>query len=162
MAGALEGIRVVEIGVWVAGPAAGCVLGDWGADVVKIEPPGLGDPARMFSKMLGADLPFNPPFEMDNRNKRSIVLDLTKEEGKALAYELIDSADVFVSNVRPAALRRLGFDAETLMARNPRLIARHWPPSGWLRCRIRSPYSSRMRGVPSELPPSNTSTSIGS
>jgi len=54
MPGPLEGIRVVELGVWVAGPAAGCILADWGADVVKIEPPGIGDPARTFSRMLGA------------------------------------------------------------------------------------------------------------
>ena len=56
MPGPLEGVRVVELGVWVAGPAAAGVLSDWGADVVKIEPPGLGDPARSFSSMLGGDL----------------------------------------------------------------------------------------------------------
>jgi len=122
MPGPLQGVRVVEIGVWVAGPAAGCILGDWGADVIKIEPPGVGDPARLFSKMLGGDMPFNPPFEMDNRNKRSITLDLARDEGRALALELIDDADVFVSNVRPAALARLGLDPETLMKRNPRLV----------------------------------------
>jgi len=122
MAGPLEGIKVVEVGVWVAGPAAGCILGDWGADVIKIEPPGLGDPARSFSKMLGADLPFNAPFEMDNRNKRSIVIDLQSESGLALALELIDQADVFISNVRTAALARLGLDPDTLTARNPRLV----------------------------------------
>ena len=77
MPGPLEGVKVIELGVWVAGPAAGGILADWGADVIKIEPPGLGDPARSFAKMLGGDLPFNPPFEMDNRSKRSIVLDLT-------------------------------------------------------------------------------------
>ena len=75
--GPLEGIRVVELGVWVAGPAAGCVLADWGADVVKIEPTKVGDPARTFSRMLGGDLSLNPPFEMDNRGKRSIALDLS-------------------------------------------------------------------------------------
>jgi crotonobetainyl-CoA:carnitine CoA-transferase CaiB-like acyl-CoA transferase len=122
MPGPLEGIKVVEIGVWVAGPAAGCILADWGADVIKIEPPGLGDPARSFSKMLGADLPFNAPFEMDNRNKRSIVIDLRDERGLALALELIDQADVFVSNVRPAALARLGLDPDTLSQRDPRLV----------------------------------------
>ena len=58
MGGPLEGIKVVEMGVWVAGPAAGGILADWGADVVKIEPPGVGDPARLFEKMLGGDLPF--------------------------------------------------------------------------------------------------------
>jgi crotonobetainyl-CoA:carnitine CoA-transferase CaiB-like acyl-CoA transferase len=118
----MEGVKVVELGVWVAGPAAGCILGDWGADIVKIEPPGIGDPSRLFDKMLGADMPFNPIFENDNRNKRSVVLDLRKPEGLALAYELIDAADVFVSNVRTGSLARLGLDWETLRARNPRLV----------------------------------------
>jgi crotonobetainyl-CoA:carnitine CoA-transferase CaiB-like acyl-CoA transferase len=122
MSGPMQGVKVVELGVWVAGPAAGCILADWGAEVVKIEPPGLGDPARSFSKMLGGDLPFNPPFEMDNRGKRSIVLDLAQDEGRALADELIAEADVFVTNVRPAALARLGLDHATLCDRYSRLI----------------------------------------
>jgi len=120
--GPLEGVKVVELGVWIAGPAAGLVLADWGADVIKLEPPGIGDPARTFSRMLGGDLPFNPPFEGDNRNKRSIALDLGKPEGRALALELIDGADVFVSNVRLAALDRLGLGHAALLVRNPRLI----------------------------------------
>jgi crotonobetainyl-CoA:carnitine CoA-transferase CaiB-like acyl-CoA transferase len=118
----MEGVRVIELGVWVAGPAAGLILADWGADVVKIEPPGVGDPGRLFAKMLGGDLPFNPPFEMDNRNKRSIGLDLANPEGLALGLELIDGADVFLSNMRPAALERLGLSPEALTERNPRLI----------------------------------------
>ncbi|MHA7840092.1 MAG: CoA transferase, partial [bacterium] len=92
MAGPLEGIRVVEMGVWVAGPAAGAILADWGADVVKIEPPGLGDPARLFAQMLGGDLPFNPVFENDNRSKRSVVGDVRKEEGQAIAFDLLRQA----------------------------------------------------------------------
>jgi crotonobetainyl-CoA:carnitine CoA-transferase CaiB-like acyl-CoA transferase len=118
----MEGVRVVELGVWVAGPAAGGILADWGADVVKIEPPGLGDPARLFASMLGGDLPFNPPFEMDNRSKRSVVIDLATEEGRALGLALVDRADVFVTNVREAGLARIGFDPESLLARNPRLV----------------------------------------
>jgi len=120
--GPMEGVRVVEMGVWVAGPAAGGILADWGADVVKIEPTGIGDPARLFATMLGGDLPFNPPFEMDNRSKRSIVIDLASDEGRALGLELIDGADVFVSNVRPAGLARIGFDPKSLLARNERLV----------------------------------------
>jgi len=120
--GPMEGVRVVEIGVWVAGPAAGGVLADWGADVVKIEPPGIGDPARTFSSMLGGDLPFNPIFENDNRSKRSIVLDLRRPEALEIALELVDGADVFLSNVRPAALERLGLGHRALLARNPRLV----------------------------------------
>ena len=88
MAGPLEGIRVVELGVWVAGPAAGGILADWGADVIKIEPPD-GDPARTFGRMLGISPQdrhhVSPPFQMDNRGKRSVVLDLATEDGKATA-----------------------------------------------------------------------------
>ena len=121
MAGPVEGIRVVELGVWVAGPAAGGILADWGADVVKIEPP-RGDPARMFGRMLGCDLGVNPPFEMDNRSKRSIVLDLTSEDDRAAALELVSGADVFVTNIRPSALQRVGLDYEAVSARNTRLV----------------------------------------
>jgi len=121
MAGPLEGIKVVELGVWVAGPAAGAILADWGADVIKIEPP-AGDPGRMFGRMLGCDLGVNPPFEMDNRSKRSIVVDLGTEAGRDTAFELLSGADVFVTNVRPGALRRLGLDYESVSARNAGLI----------------------------------------
>ena len=122
MPGPMEGVKVVEIGVWIAGPAAGGILADWGADVIKIEPPGIGDPARTFQGMFGVELPFNPIFENDNRSKRSIVIDLNTEDGLALALELVDEADVFVTNVRMKALERLGLDHETLLARCPRLI----------------------------------------
>jgi len=121
MAGPLEGINVVELGVWVAGPATGGILAEWGADVVKIEPP-TGDPARLFGRMLGLDIDVSPPFEMDNRSKRGIVLDLTTDTGRATALELISGADVFVTNVRPGALQRLGFDFESLAPDNPRLV----------------------------------------
>ncbi len=122
MSGPMQGIKVVEMGVWVAGPAAGGILADWGADVVKIEPPGVGDPGRTFARMLGGDLPFNPPFEMDNRGKRSVILDLGRSQGRELALELIDGADVFISNMRQTALARLGLDPVTLLKRNPRLV----------------------------------------
>jgi crotonobetainyl-CoA:carnitine CoA-transferase CaiB-like acyl-CoA transferase len=120
MAGPMEGISVVELGVWVAGPAAGGILADWGADVVKVEPPD-GDPARMFGRMLGID-DVSPPFEMDNRSKRSIVLDLSMDDGRATVFELISGADVFLTNVRPGALKRIGLDFESVAARNPRLV----------------------------------------
>jgi crotonobetainyl-CoA:carnitine CoA-transferase CaiB-like acyl-CoA transferase len=116
----LDGVSVVELGVWVAGPAAGGILADWGADVIKIEPP-TGDPARMFGQMLGID-DVSPPFEMDNRGKRSIILDVTSEHGCTLALELLSRADVFLTNVRPGALRRIGFDFEKVAAVNPRLV----------------------------------------
>jgi len=121
MAGPLEGIRVVELGVWVAGPAAGGILADWGADVVKIESQ-AGDPARTFGRMLGLEGDESPPFEMDNRGKRSIALDVTADDGRTIALELLSSADVFITNVRPGALRRIGLDFETAAAANPRLV----------------------------------------
>jgi crotonobetainyl-CoA:carnitine CoA-transferase CaiB-like acyl-CoA transferase len=121
VSGPLAGVRVVELGVWVAGPAAGGILADWGADVVKIEPP-TGDPARQFQAMLGGDVPFNPPFELDNRSKRSIVVDLAAPGGRALALELLGRADVFLTNIRLDALERLGLDAPTVHALAPRLV----------------------------------------
>jgi len=120
--GPMEGVKVVELGVWIAGPAAGSILADWGAEVLKIEPVAVGDPARLFARMTGVELPFNPPFEMDNRGKRSIAVDLASEEGREIALELVDGADVFLSNVRTAGLERLGFDYASLKDRNPRLI----------------------------------------
>jgi crotonobetainyl-CoA:carnitine CoA-transferase CaiB-like acyl-CoA transferase len=121
VAGPLAGIKVVELGVWVAAPAAGGILADWGADVIKIEPP-TGDPARMFGRMLQIDSGQNPPFEMDNRSKRSIVLDLATDDGIGTAFELLADADVFITNVRPAALQRLGLDFAVVAERNPRLV----------------------------------------
>jgi crotonobetainyl-CoA:carnitine CoA-transferase CaiB-like acyl-CoA transferase len=121
MTGPMEGIRVVELGVWVAGPAAGGILADWGADVVKIEPPS-GDPARTFASMLGADLPFNPPFELDNRGKRSIVVDLSREDGRAIAEQLLARADVFITNVRLGALEKLGLEPDNVTTRHPSLV----------------------------------------
>jgi crotonobetainyl-CoA:carnitine CoA-transferase CaiB-like acyl-CoA transferase len=117
----MDGVRVVEIGVWIAAPAAAGILADWGADVVKIEPP-TGDPCRLFHAMLGGDMPTNPVFELDNRSKRSIGLDLTNPSAREIALQLIDRADVFVSNLRPGALERLGLDYDSLAKRNPRLI----------------------------------------
>src|SRR6201997_1861830 len=121
MAGPLDGIKCVGLGVWVAGPAAGAILADWGADVVKIEPP-TGDPGRLFGRMLGLDIDISPPFEMDNRSKRSVVLDLTTDSGRATALELISGADVFVTNIRPGALQRLGLDFVSVAPDNPRLV----------------------------------------
>ncbi len=117
----MDGVRVVELGVWVAGPAAGGILADWGADVIKVEPPS-GDPARTFQRMLGGDMPTNPVFELDNRSKRSVVLDLASDAGKQLLDELLATADVFLTNIRASALARLGLDPDTLRARYPRLI----------------------------------------
>src|SRR5882724_1889382 len=107
----MEGIKVVEVGMWVAGPAASAVLGDWGAEVVKIEPPD-GDPFRGLLSAFGND-GTSPPFELDNRNKRSVALNLSHPEGQKIAAQLVDGADVFVTNARVSALERAGLDYTT-------------------------------------------------
>jgi crotonobetainyl-CoA:carnitine CoA-transferase CaiB-like acyl-CoA transferase len=116
----MDGIKVVEVGMWVAGPAAAAILGDWGAEVVKIEPPD-GDPFRGLLSSFGSD-GVSPPFELDNRNKRGISLNLSTEEGRTIAGQLVDQADVFVTNARPVALERAGLDYDAVAARNPRLV----------------------------------------
>lgn len=113
MTGPLDGIAVVELGVVIAGPAAAAVLGDWGASVIKIEPPD-GDPQR--------GNPNTSYFQLDNRGKRSMCLDLKTEAGRAIALRLIGEADVFVTNLRTSALTRLGLDYATLAPRFPRLV----------------------------------------
>ncbi len=118
----LAGVRVVELAVWVAGPGAGGILADWGADVVKIEPP-EGDPCRsLFMHLASLKEPKSPPFDLDNRGKRSVVLDLRSPDGLALAQKLVRGADVFLSNLRPDALAKLGLDFETLARECPRLV----------------------------------------
>jgi crotonobetainyl-CoA:carnitine CoA-transferase CaiB-like acyl-CoA transferase len=120
----MEGIKVVEVGMWVAGPAAAGILGDWGAEVIKIEPP-LGDPMRGILSLLVNAEGVNPPFELDNRNKRSVGLDLSVPEAREIAAALVDEADVFVTNVRPEALARAGLDYEIVSARNDRIVYAH-------------------------------------
>jgi len=110
------------MGFWVAGPAAGGIMADWGAEVIKIEPP-TGDPMRgLFSTAAGIDVPINPPFELDNRGKRSIALNVLHDEGRAVALALLERADVLVSNLRLSALQRAGLGYDAVRARNPRLV----------------------------------------
>jgi crotonobetainyl-CoA:carnitine CoA-transferase CaiB-like acyl-CoA transferase len=120
-AGVLEGLKVVELATYIAAPGAGGIMADWGAEVVKIEPP-RGDPMRQFFETLGAEQDNNPIFELDNRGKRGVVLDIAKPEAREAALKLVRGADVFLTNVRPAALKRAGLDWDTLKAENPRLI----------------------------------------
>jgi len=125
MPGPLAGIRVVELGFWVAGPSAAGVLADWGAEVVKIEPRD-GDPFRaLFLSATGEPAPLNPPFELDNRGKRSIVLDFAHADAREIAARLVARADVFVTNLRAEPLARAGLDWPTLGARHPRLVYAH-------------------------------------
>jgi crotonobetainyl-CoA:carnitine CoA-transferase CaiB-like acyl-CoA transferase len=121
MSGPLAGVRLVELGAWVAGPGAAGILADWGADVIKIEPP-VGDPARLFTRMLGGDLPVNPVFELDNRGKRDIALDLSSERGIEVAHRLVAAADVFVTNLRPSTLVRIGLGPDEARQRDPALV----------------------------------------
>jgi crotonobetainyl-CoA:carnitine CoA-transferase CaiB-like acyl-CoA transferase len=118
----MEGIRVVELGFWVAGPSAAGVLADWGAEVIKIEPPD-GDPFRgLFLTASGIQAELNPPFELDNRGKRSISLDLDRPAARAIADTLLARADVFITNLRPAALARVGLDYACVARRHRRLV----------------------------------------
>jgi len=122
MPGPLQGIRVVEMGFWVAGPGAAGVMADWGADVIKIEPPD-GDPFRgMFMNAAGLDVPSNPPFELDNRGKRSIGLNLQHEDGRAVVRQLLAGADVFISNLRQPALRKFELSYDDVQHLNARLV----------------------------------------
>ncbi|HUQ27403.1 MAG TPA: CoA transferase, partial [Usitatibacter sp.] len=112
----LEGIRVVEFSHMVMGPTAGLVLADLGAEVIKVEPEGKGDPTR-YLKSTGAG--FFPAF---SRNKKSVTLDLGSAQGIAAAKKLCASADVFLENFRPGALEGKGLGYEALSKENPRLI----------------------------------------
>ncbi|MBT2299784.1 CoA transferase [Variovorax paradoxus] len=111
----LAGVRVVEFTHMVMGPTCGMILADLGAEVIKIEPPG-GDKTR---KLPGLGIGF---FRSFNRNKKSVVLDITTEEGRATATELVGQCDVVLENFRPGLMSKLGLDYETLSAKSPRLI----------------------------------------
>ncbi len=111
----LKGLKVIEFSHMVMGPSAGLVLGDLGADVVKVEP-NTGDKTRL---LRGSGAGY---FAMYNRNKRSICLDLKSAEGKRIALDLLNEADVLIENFRPGTMARLGFDFDTLSERNSRLI----------------------------------------
>jgi crotonobetainyl-CoA:carnitine CoA-transferase CaiB-like acyl-CoA transferase len=113
--GPLEGTSVVELGGWVVGPSATAVLADWGATVVKVEPPD-GDPNRAWVNGI------NSTFELDNRGKRSITIDLDSEAGLEVLHRLLASADVFLTNIRPRSLLAHGLDFDSLAPRYPRLV----------------------------------------
>jgi crotonobetainyl-CoA:carnitine CoA-transferase CaiB-like acyl-CoA transferase len=120
----LDGIRVVDWTIWQQGPVCSVMLGDLGADVIKVEERVGGDPGRGVLRAQGLDLSDRPNFyfEANNRNKRSLTVDLKKPEGVDIVRKLADGADVFVQNFRQGVATRLGLDAATLRARNPRLI----------------------------------------
>jgi crotonobetainyl-CoA:carnitine CoA-transferase CaiB-like acyl-CoA transferase len=120
---AFSGLRVVELAQWVFVPVAGALLADWGADVIRVERLD-GDPYRgLATQGIGTDSGgVNLSVALANRGKRSLALDLRAEQGQAALGRLLETADVFLTNFRPGALRRLGLDAETLTARYPPLV----------------------------------------
>jgi formyl-CoA transferase len=117
--GALQGLRVIEMGQLIAGPFVGKTLGDFGADVIKIEPPGTGDPLRNWRLLQDGTSVW---WQVQSRNKRSIALDLRHPEGQAIARQLIAQADVLVENFRPGTMEGWGMDYETLSRDNPGLV----------------------------------------
>lgn len=138
MAMALEGIRVLDWTVFQQGPVASMLLGDLGADVIKIEERVAGDLGRGFMRVAGVTVAKdsaqrNPYFETGNRNKRSITLDLKKDKSREIVHKLVEKSDVFVHNFRSKAAEKLGMDYETLSRYNPQLIYAHssgWGPNG--------------------------------
>jgi crotonobetainyl-CoA:carnitine CoA-transferase CaiB-like acyl-CoA transferase len=119
----LAGIRVLDVSTYIAAPAAATALGDWGADVVKVEAPGIGDPHRNSYK--GANYPSHPanyPWQLDGRNKRSVALDLKHPQGRAALDRLIARADVMIVNFPAATRDRLRLSWRDVRPANPRLI----------------------------------------
>jgi len=125
----LEGIRVIDLTIWVQGPMAAMLLADMGAEVIKVEKPGQGDFSRGIQSLFGRPqfLPDgrNLMFEAVNRNKKSLSVDLRRSEGQEVLYRLAKRSDVLVTNLHPAALREFRVDRETLLAVNSALIYAH-------------------------------------
>ncbi len=124
MANVFEGVRIVELAQWVFVPSAAALLADLGADVVKVEDPKTGDPARgLRTQGFGVNLgTVDPRVEQNNRGKRSVGIDIKQSGGLETLLRLVEGADVFVTSFRPASLARLGLSVEALRERNPRLI----------------------------------------
>lgn len=116
---ALQGLRVIEMGQLIAGPFAGKTLGEFGADVIKIEPPGAGDPLRNWRLLKEGTSVW---WQVQSRNKRSIALDLRSPEGQEIARQLIATADVLIENFRPGTLESWGLGWDVLSELNPGLV----------------------------------------
>ena len=117
--GPLQGLKVIEMGQLIAGPFAAKTLSDFGAEVVKIEPPGSGDPLRQWRLVKDGTSVW---WQVQSRNKRSVALDLRKPEGQGIVRKLVAEADVIIENFRPGAMEGWGLGPEVLQALNPRLI----------------------------------------
>jgi crotonobetainyl-CoA:carnitine CoA-transferase CaiB-like acyl-CoA transferase len=120
----MEGVRVLEVAQFTYVPAAGAVLSDWGAEVIKIEHPTRGDAQRNLKVLQRFNLDMNRNVFMQhpNRGKKSVGLDLSKKEGVALLYEMVKHCDVFLTNYLPSARRKLGIDVEDIRKHNPNII----------------------------------------
>src|SRR5580693_10308465 len=116
----LQGLKVVELSTWIAAPGCAMIMADWGADVIKVES-AIGDPTRGFLPDPEG-ITGSPIFSMENRGKRGVVLDTSKPAGREALVRLLRDADVFVTNVRPAALHRARLDYDSLKDEAPRLI----------------------------------------
>lgn len=119
MPGPLDGVRIIDLTTMISGPMATMILADQGAEVVKIEAKGAGDMMRYLGPQRGG---MTAMFASCNRNKKSLILDLKSAAGAEVLWRLVDRADALVQNFRPGALHRLGFGADALLARNPRLV----------------------------------------
>lgn len=165
--GALAGLKVLEMGALIAGPFCAKLLGEFGADVVKLEPPGQGDPLRAWRYLRDGTSVW---WHVQSRNKRSVAVDLRTRDGQAIARELAARADIVVENFRPGTLEGWGMDYETLARTNPGLILVRISGYGQT-----GPYASRpgfgvigeamgglrhVTGTP-DRPPSRVGVSIG-
>ncbi len=125
MANALAGFRVLEVAAWTFVPAAGAVLSDWGADVIKVEHPVGGDPQRGLISMglvPGGPGAVNYIIEQPNRGKRSIGLDISTDDGRDLLYKIVETSDVFLTSFLPDTLQRLKIDVDSIRAVNPNIV----------------------------------------
>jgi formyl-CoA transferase len=121
--GIFEGLKVLDCASFIAAPAAATVMSDFGADVIKIEPPGLGDPYRNLPNLPGYPASqHNFAWMLDSRNKKSLALDLSMPQGQSVLYRLVTEADVFITNFPPGVRQRLGITHEELMPLNTRLV----------------------------------------
>jgi formyl-CoA transferase len=166
--GPLSDLVVVELGTLIAGPFCGQILADFGAEVIKIEDPGTGDPMRQWGRSLPKGL--SPWWPVIGRNKKSVTLNLRSPEGQQLARQLIEQADVLVENFRPGTMEKWGLGYESLSAANPRLIMARVSGFGQT-----GPYASRagygligeamggLRAITGEpdRPPARAGVSIG-
>jgi crotonobetainyl-CoA:carnitine CoA-transferase CaiB-like acyl-CoA transferase len=116
----LQGLKVVEMATWVAGPSAAAVLADWGAEVIKVESP-IGDATRVYYPDTAED-PGNPIFTNENRGKRGVKLDISRPEGRRALLALLRQADIFITNVRPGSMKRLELDYDSVRPACPTLI----------------------------------------